>query len=100
MGLLKKSIKGWVLNLGNVYVFEGLRVKPSIVWYPKSPVSFGQWLVAKRDFGVHVLQFYYRKISVAKQCKPLWGSQSEKFFFFKFSRVSPGDQPLAKEPED
>ena len=54
MGLLKKSIKGWVLNLGNVNVFEGLRVKPSIVWYPKSPVSFGQLLVARRDFGVHV----------------------------------------------
>ena len=36
------------------------------------------------------------------QAVRLRGSQSliTIFFFFKFSRVSPGDQPLAKEPED
>ena len=33
---------------------------------------------------------------MVKQCKPLRGSQS---IFFKFSRVSSGDQLLAKEPE-
>ena len=28
------------------------------------------------------------------------GSQSKNLIFFEFSRVSPGDQPLVKEPED
>ena len=28
------------------------------------------------------------------------GSQSKNLNFFEFSRVSPGDQPLNKEPED
>ena len=36
-----------------------------------------------------------------KQCKPLRGSQLKKnLFFFEFSRVSPSDQPLAKDPDD
>ena len=28
------------------------------------------------------------------------GQQIKKFKFIEFSRVSPGDQPLVKEPED
>ena len=58
---------------------------------------FGQWVGTRRDSGV--LEFCYRRISAVKQCKPLWGSQSKKFYFFEFPRVSPCD-PLTKEPED
>ena len=45
-------------------------------------------------------EFYYHRISAVKQWKLLRGSQSKKNVFFDFSRVSPGDQPLAKEPDD
>ena len=58
----------------------------------------GQGLVTRRDSAE--LQFYYRRISAAKQCKLFTGSQSKNFKLFEFSRVSPDDQPLAKEPED
>ena len=51
-----------------------------------------------------ILEFYYHRISVVKQCKPLRGSQSKKKKKkggggggFEFSRVSSGDQPLVKE---
>ena len=47
------------------------------------------------------LEFCYRGISAVKQCKSFTGQPIENFiFFFVFSRVSPGDQPLAKEPDD
>ena len=59
---------------------------------------FGQRLVARRETGV--LEFYYRRICAVKQCKPLQAANQKINFFFEFSRVSPGDQPLAKEPED
>ena len=65
---------------------------------------FGQRLVARRDSGV--LEFYYRMISAVKQWKPLRSGacteQPIKRFktFFEFSRVSPGDHPLTKKPED
>ena len=55
---------------------------------------FGQRLVARRDSGE--LEFYYRRISAVKQCKPLRSSHKKIEFFFKFSRVSPGDPPLTK----
>ena len=42
----------------------------------------------------------FRRISAVKQCKPLRSSHLIFFFFVEFSRVSPGDQSLAKEPED
>ena len=42
---------------------------------------FGQRLVARRDSGV--LEFYYRRISAVKQCKPLRGSQSKNLNFFQ-----------------
>ena len=59
---------------------------------------FGQRLVARRDSGD--IKFYYRRISVVKQWKPLWISQSFNLNFFYVSRVSPGAHPLTKKPED
>ena len=47
-----------------------------------------------------VLEFYYCRISKVKQCKLLRGSQSRNLNIFEFFGVSPGDQQLAKEPED
>ena len=38
--------------------------------------------------------------SAVKQCKPLRSSQSKKLKIFGFPRVSPGDHPLPKDPED
>ena len=44
--------------------------------------------------------FSYRRISAVKQCKPLRSSQSKNLNIFDFLRISLGDQPLTKEPED
>ena len=71
------------------------------ILYPEPLGFFGQQLVARRESGVLVHVFYYHRISTVKQCKPLRDSQSTKCNnFFEFSRVSPGNQSLAKEPED
>ena len=45
-------------------------------------------------WSVGQLEFYYRKISCGKTMA------TNQKNFCEFSRVSPGDQPLAKEPED
>ena len=65
---------------------------------PKVLRLFCHGLVARRHFGE--LESYYRRIFAIKQCKPLRGGQSKKLIFFEFFEVTPGDQPLAKEPED
>ena len=65
---------------------------------PRVQKVFGQRVGAGRDSGE--LEFYYRRISAAKQCKLSQGSQENKILIFEFPRVSPGDQPLAKEPEE
>ena len=46
-------------------------------------------------WSVGHLEFYYRRISCGKTM-----ATNQKIDFFANSRVSPGDQPLAKEPED
>ena len=66
-----------------VFVFVFI---PNLV--PRVLRLFGQRVVARRDSGV--LEFYYRRISAVKQCKPLQSSQSQNLNFFEFSRVSPG----------
>ena len=48
-----------------------------------------------------VLEFYYCRNSAAKNNANRNGpANKKKSNFFEFSRVFPGDQPLAKEPED
>ena len=59
---------------------------------------FGQRLVVReRLWGTGILlpQDFCGKTKQAVR-----GSQSKKLIFFELSRVSPGDQPLTKEPED
>ena len=47
------------------------------------------------------LEFYYRRISAVKKMQPITGQPINKFIVFvKFSKVSPGDQLLAKKPKD
>ena len=54
---------------------------------------FGQGLVARRDWGTGllVLKDFCGKTMQAVTRQPI---------LFEFPRVSPGNQPLAKEPED
>ena len=51
------------------------RLSATTISYPDSSGS----LVTRRDS--EELEFYYRRISAVKQCKPLRGSQSKQFFF-------------------
>ena len=65
----------------------------SLLWLlGQSPgATQGLWPVARIDSGK--LEFYYRRISAVNQSKP----NKQNYNFFEFPRVSPGDQPLAKE---
>ena len=58
------------------YPAERSLIPSSFNLVPRVSRLFGQRLVARRDSGV--LKFYYRRISVVKQCKPLRRSQSKK----------------------
>ena len=78
------SILDFIHGMFSIFFFNGVTVKTD------------NWrLVAMRDSGE--LEFYYRRISAVKQCKPLQSSQLKKLEFF---RVSPGAHLLTKKPED
>ena len=83
-------------NYGETGTSEKFRDRFNLV--PRVLRLLGQRLVARRDCGV--LEFYYRRISAVKPCKPLRSSQSKNLNFFEFSRVSPGTHPLTKNRED
>ena len=59
---------------------------------------FCQRLVTWRDSGT--MEWKCARISDAKQQVVTGNSQSEKYVLFDFPRVSPGNQPLTKKPED
>ena len=73
-------------------------VEPSYNLVPRVLRLFGQRLVARRDSGE--LEFYYRRISAANNASPFRSSQSKISKKYQFPRVSPADQPWAKEPKD
>ena len=72
----------------------------------QSPQAF--WSAFRRQERLWILEFYYRRKGLQDFCgktmeavtELIQSSQSKNLNIFEFSRVSPGDQPLAKEPED
>ena len=68
--------------------FPGLYACTAISYPESSGCLASGW--SQLTLGYWLLEFYYRRISAVKQCKPLRSSQSNSINFFEFSRVSPG----------
>ena len=68
------------------------------IWYPESSGIFGQQLVARRDSGE--IEFYYRRISGVKQCKPFSTANQKNLNFFRIPQTLPWQPTTKKEPED
>ena len=69
-------------------------------WSPVAVASVSQNPTETLYTATGVLGFFYRRISAVKHCRGVMGQPIKKCIFFYFLRVSSGDQPLAKVPED